>query len=73
MGRFSSLVELMQLNLPELAEVLEEIEFFERERTDRQSVELAILLYNHGVIMTSVAFYRSDRLQSGGRYGNCLH
>ena len=39
----------MQLNLPELAEVLEEIEFFERERTDRQSVELAILLYNHGV------------------------
>ena len=28
----------MQLNLPELAEVLEEIEFFERERTDRQSV-----------------------------------
>jgi hypothetical protein len=25
------------------------------------------------VIMTSVAFYRSDRPQSGGRYGNCLH
>jgi len=37
-------VELMELNLPELTEVLEEIEFFERERTDRQSVELAILL-----------------------------
>jgi hypothetical protein len=25
------------------------------------------------LIMTSVAFYRSDRPQSGGRYGNCLH
>ena len=25
------------------------------------------------LIMTSVAFYRSDRLQSDGRYGNCLH
>ena len=44
----------MQLNLPELAEVLEEIEFFERERTDRQSVELAILLYNHGVSLRKV-------------------
>ena len=44
----------MQLNLPELAEVLEEIEFFERERTDRQSVELTILLYNHGVSLRKV-------------------
>ena len=44
----------MQLNLPELAEVLEESEFFERERTDRQSVELAILLYNHGVSLRKV-------------------
>ena len=44
----------MQLNLPELTEVLEEIEFFERERTDRQSVELAILLYNHGVSLRKV-------------------
>jgi hypothetical protein len=25
------------------------------------------------VIMTSVAFYRSDRPTAGGRYGNCLH
>ena len=44
----------MKLNLPELAEVLEEIEFFERERTDRQSVELAILLYNHGVSLRKI-------------------
>lgn len=32
------------MNLPELTEVPDEIEFFERERTDRQVVELAILL-----------------------------
>ena len=44
----------MKLNLPELAEVLDEIEFFERERTDRQVVELAILLYNHGVSLRKV-------------------
>ena len=44
----------MKLNLLELAEVLEEIEFFERERTDRQSVELAILLYNHGVSLRKI-------------------
>ena len=44
----------MKLNLPELAEVLEEIEFFERERTDRQSVGLAILLYNHGVSLRKI-------------------
>ena len=31
------LSELMQLNLPELDEALDEIEFFERERTDRQA------------------------------------
>ena len=47
-------MELMQVNLPELAEVLEEIKFFERERTDRQVVELAILLYNHGVSLRKV-------------------
>jgi len=34
--------------------MLDEIEFFERERTDRQSVELAILLYNHGVSVRKV-------------------
>jgi transposase-like protein len=45
----------MQLNLPELSEMLEEIEFFERERTDRHLVELAILLYNHGVSLRKVS------------------
>jgi hypothetical protein len=35
----------MQVNLPELAETLADIEFFERERTDRHLVELALLLY----------------------------
>lgn len=45
----------MQLNLPALAEVLDEIEFVEREWTDRQFVELAILLYNHGVSLRKVA------------------
>ena len=43
------------MKLPELAEVLDEIEFFERERTDRQVVELAILLYNFGVSFRKVA------------------
>ena len=43
------------MNLPELSEVLDEIEFFERERTDRQVVELAILLYNFGVSFRKVA------------------
>jgi len=43
------------MNLPELTEVLDEIEFFERERTDRQVVELAILLYNFGVSFRKVA------------------
>jgi hypothetical protein len=32
----------MQLDLPKLSDVLEEIEFFERERTDRHLVELAV-------------------------------
>ncbi|MFC4986695.1 IS6 family transposase [Saliphagus infecundisoli] len=45
----------MQPNLPDLTEVLDEIEFFERERTDRQVVELAILLYNHGVSLRKVS------------------
>jgi transposase-like protein len=48
-------LELIQMNLPELSEVLDEIEFFERERTDRQVVELAILLYNFGVSFRKVA------------------
>jgi transposase-like protein len=43
------------MNLPELSEVLDEIEFFERERTDRQVVELAILLYDFGVSFRKVA------------------
>lgn len=45
----------MNLNLPELTDVLDEIEFFERERTDRQFVELAILLYDYGVSFRKVA------------------
>lgn len=45
----------MTTNLPELTEVLDEIEFFERERTDRQVVELAILLYDCGVSLRKVA------------------
>jgi len=48
-------LELIQMNLPELSEVLDEIEFFERERTERQVVELAILLYNFGVSFRKVA------------------
>ena len=43
------------MNLPELTEALDEIEFFEHERTDRQVVELAILLYNFGVSFRKVA------------------
>ena len=43
------------MNLLELTEVLDEIEFFGRERTDRQVVELAILLYNFGVSFRKVA------------------
>jgi transposase-like protein len=45
---------MMNTNLPELTEVLDEIEFFERERTDRQFVELAILLYDCGVSLRKV-------------------
>jgi transposase-like protein len=41
-------------NLPELTEALDEIEFFERERTDRHLVELAILLYNCGMSLRKV-------------------
>ena len=44
----------MNTNLPELDEVLDEIEFFERERTDRHLVELATLLYNCGVSFRKV-------------------
>lgn len=39
----------MTTNLPELTEVLNESELYERERTNRQIVELAILLYNQDV------------------------
>ena len=45
----------MQLSLPELDEVLDEIEFFERERKDRHAVEVAILLYDCGVSLRLVA------------------
>ena len=45
----------MNTNLPELTEVLDEIEFIERERTDHQFVELAILLYSCGVSLRRVA------------------
>jgi len=45
---------MMKTNLPALSEVLDEIEFFERERTDRQFVELAILLYDFGVSLRKV-------------------
>jgi putative transposase len=44
----------MQLNLPELDEVLDSIDFFERDRTDRHLVELAILLYDSGVSVRKV-------------------
>jgi len=43
------------MHLPKLTEVLDEIGFFERERTDPQVVELAILLYNFGVSFRKVA------------------
>ena len=45
----------MKLNLPELTKVLEDIEFIERERMDRQIIELPILLYNHGVSLRKVS------------------
>jgi hypothetical protein len=37
------------MNLNEITEVLDEIEFLGGERTNRQVVELTILLYNFGV------------------------
>jgi transposase-like protein len=37
------------LNLPGLEEALENVEFFERDRTESFVVELAIGLYNSGV------------------------
>jgi hypothetical protein len=43
------------MNRPKLSEVLDEIEFFERKRTDRQVVELAILLSKFGVSFRKVA------------------
>jgi putative transposase len=45
----------MNMNLPELADVLEEIVFFERKWTDRHLVELAILLYDCGVSLRRVS------------------
>lgn len=44
----------MNINPPELTKMLDEIEFFERERTDRQFVKLAILLYDCGVSLHKV-------------------
>lgn len=43
------------MNLAELSDVLDEIELFERERTDRQVLKLAILLYNFGMSFRKVA------------------
>ena len=43
------------MNPPEFTEVLDEIEFFERERKNRQVVKLAILLYNFRVSFRKVA------------------
>lgn len=45
----------MQMNLPRLADVLEESDCFERERTDRHLVELAILLYACGVSVRRIS------------------
>lgn len=44
----------MITNLPDLTDVMDEIEFFEREQTDRQLVELAILQYDCGVSLRKV-------------------
>ena len=46
---------LIILNLPRLTEVLDEIDFLERERTDHQVVELASPLYNFRVNFRRVA------------------
>lgn len=45
----------MLINLPELTEVLDEIEFFKRKRMDRQLDKLAILLFNFGVSFRTYA------------------
>jgi hypothetical protein len=45
--------------------MLDEIEFFERKRTDRQIVELAILLYNFGVSFRKVARVSAGSTSSG--------
>ena len=37
------------LSLPGLEEALEDVEFFERNRTDAFAVKLMIVLYNSGV------------------------
>jgi transposase-like protein len=42
------------LNLPALEDALEEISFFERDRTDAFVVELAIILYDSGVSLRKV-------------------
>jgi len=53
------------MNLPELTEALDEIEFFERERTDHQVVELAVLLYDCGVSLCKVAGFSDGSASSG--------
>jgi transposase-like protein len=45
---------LKELNLPALNDALNEIEFFERRRTDRGIVELALVLYNAGLSLRKV-------------------
>jgi len=57
---------VMFINLPE---VLDEREFFERKRMDRQLVELAILLYNFGLTSQTVALSRLDLRRAVGRGG----
>jgi hypothetical protein len=39
---------MSHLNLPALGDALKELEFFERERTERFYVKLAIVLYDSG-------------------------
>jgi hypothetical protein len=45
---------LKELNLPALNDALNEIEFFERRRTDRGIVELVLVLYNAGLSLRKV-------------------
>jgi hypothetical protein len=47
-------MEPMRLNLPEPPKLLDEIGIFEREWTDHHPVELAILLYDHGVSVRKI-------------------